>query len=90
MGEVYKEEDFYKDNGWPTEELSYCHYKFYLSDGSDDYDQFVLIANALYPYIRLTKKRGNCQSPCGLATLLPQTEALLERTKRKGIWNARR
>lgn len=70
MGEVYKEEDFYKDNGWPTEELSYCHYKFYLSDGSDDYDQFVLIANALYPYIRLTKKRGNCQSPCGLATVV--------------------
>ena len=24
MSEVFKEEDFYKDNGWPTEEFSYC------------------------------------------------------------------
>ena len=70
MMELYKEEDFYKDEGWPSEELKYCHYKFYLNDDSDDYDQFALIVNAIYPYIRLTKKRGNCQSPCGLATLV--------------------
>ena len=70
MNEIYREEDFYKDNGWPSEEFSYCCYKFYLSDDSDDYDQFALVVNALYPYVRLTEKRGNCQSPCGLATVV--------------------
>lgn len=70
MGEVYREEDFYKDNGCPSEELRYCCYKFYLSDESDDYDQFALVVNALYPYIRLTEKRGNCQSPCGHSSVI--------------------
>lgn len=68
MGEVYKEEDFYKDGGWPSESLSYCSYKFYTGNETEygeDYDQFVLVDNALYPYIRLTEKRGMCQSPCG-------------------------
>ncbi len=68
MSELYKEEDFYKDEGWPTEEFSYCEYKFHQGDDpewGEDYDQFVLVVNALYPYIRLTKKRGQHQSPCG-------------------------
>ena len=68
MEEVYKEEDFYKDNGWPPESLSYCSYIFYTGNETEygeDYDQFVLVDNALYPYIRLTEKRGKCQSPCG-------------------------
>lgn len=62
MGEVYREEDFYKDDGWPLEELSYCRYKFYLSDENDDYDQFALVVNDIYPYIWLTKNRGYCQT----------------------------
>ena len=70
MNELFKEEDFYKDDGWPSEKLSYCRYKFYLSDESDDYDQFALVVNALYPYIRLTVKRGNWKSPCGLDTVI--------------------
>ena len=68
MGEVYKEEDFYTDGGWPSESLSYCSYKFYTGNETEygeDYDQFVLVDNALYPYIRLTEKRAMCQSPCG-------------------------
>lgn len=65
---MYREEDFYKDNGWPSESLSYCRYIFYTGNETEygeDYDQFVLVDNALYPYIRLTEKRGMCQSPCG-------------------------
>lgn len=68
MENMYREEDFYKDNGWPSESLSYCSYKFYIGNETEygeDYDQFVLVDNALYPYIRLTEKRGMCQSPCG-------------------------
>ena len=68
MSEVFKEEDFYKDNGWPTEEFSYCEFKFYQGEDpewGEDYDQFVLVVNAQYPYIRLTEKRGQHQSPCG-------------------------
>lgn len=68
MENMYKEEDFYKDNGWPTESLRYCKYRFYNGNETEygeDYDQFALVDNALYPYIRLTQKRGMCQSPCG-------------------------
>lgn len=68
MSEIYKEEDFYKDEGWPSEEFSYCEYKFHQGDDpewGEDYDQFVLVVNAQYPYIRLTEKRGQHQSPCG-------------------------
>lgn len=68
MSELYKEEDFYMDEGWPTEEFSYCEYKFHQGDDpewGEDFDQFVLVVNALYPYIRVTKKRGQHQSPCG-------------------------
>lgn len=68
MENIYREEDFYKDNGWPTESLSYCSYRFYNGNETEygeDYDQFALVDNALYPYLRLTEKRGMCQSPCG-------------------------
>lgn len=68
MEEIYNEEDFYKDEGWPTEAFCYCDYKFHQGEDpewGEDYDQFVLVVNAQYPYIRLTKKRGQYQSPCG-------------------------
>lgn len=63
MREVYKEEDFYNDKGWPSERLVYS--KYILNIVGDDYDQFILVVNAEYPYIRLSPKRGNCQFPCG-------------------------
>lgn len=69
--EYFKEEEFFKDNGYPTEELKYCAYRFNLpmtetqSEYGCDYDQFALICNAEYPYIRLTKKRGKSHFPCG-------------------------
>lgn len=63
MREVYKEEDFYKDKGWPSERLVYS--KYILNIVGDDYDQFILVVNAEYPYIRLSPKRGNFQFPCG-------------------------
>lgn len=68
MKEVYKEEDFYKDGGWPTESFRYCSYIFYTEEINEfgrDYDQFALVSNAEYPYIRLTKKRGRAHFPCG-------------------------
>lgn len=68
MDNIYREEEFYNDNGWPTESLSYCFYRFYNGNETEygeDYDQFAIVDNALYPYIRLTEKRGMCQSPCG-------------------------
>ena len=63
MEQLFKEEDFYKDNGWPSERLIYS--KYILNNVGDDYDQFILVVNAEYPYIRLSPKRGNCQFPCG-------------------------
>lgn len=49
MREVYKEEDFYKDEGWPSERLVYS--KYILNIIGEDYDQFILVVNAEYPYI---------------------------------------
>lgn len=66
--EYFKEEDFYKNEGNPTEELHYCPYIFYQNTTSEwgrDYDQFALVTNAEYPYIRLTQKIGSIQTPCG-------------------------
>lgn len=63
MEQLFKEEDFYKDNGCPSERLIYS--KYILNIVGDDYDQFILVVNAEYPYIRLSPKRGNCQFPCG-------------------------
>lgn len=68
--DYYSEKDFYQDNGWPTERLYYCDYVFYtnhMTEFGPDYDLFALISNAIYPYIRLTKKRGQCHFPCGLS-----------------------
>ena len=63
MEQLFKEEDFYKDNGWPSERLIYS--KYILNIVGDDYDQFILVVNAEYPYIRLSPKRGDSQYPCG-------------------------
>ena len=74
--ELYNEDEFYRDNGWPTEEYSLCGYELpVLGDDAQesDYDQFALITNAVYPYIRLTKRRGNSHIPCGGA-LSPATD----------------
>jgi len=67
--DFYSEEEFYKDNGWPTETFAYCKYCFYVNSETEeygqDYNQFALVTNSLYPYIRLTAKRGSQHSPCG-------------------------
>lgn len=68
MDQLFKEEDFYKDNGWPSESLIYSEY--ILNVVGNDYDQFILVVNAEYPYIRLSPKRGNCQYPCGGSTVI--------------------
>lgn len=68
MREVYKEEDFYKEEGWPSERLVYS--KYILNIIGEDYDQFILVVNAEYPYIRLSPKRGNCRYPCGGSSLI--------------------
>ena len=44
MREVYKEEDFYKYEGWPSERLVYS--KYILNIIGVDYDQFILVVNA--------------------------------------------
>ena len=44
MREVYKEEDFYKDEGGPSERLVYS--KYILNIIGEDYDQFILVVNA--------------------------------------------
>ena len=83
MEEVYKEEDFYREEGWPSESLKYFSYRF-LSDketeSSGDYDQFALVYNALYPYVRLTKKRGAFQSPCGLGKMVPTSSSFARKS----------
>lgn len=83
MEDLYKEEEFYKDDGWPTESLRYCDYRFYnghISEYGEDFDQFVLIDNALYPYIRLVKKRGSCLSPCGGMTVVARSGTYARKT----------
>ena len=54
MEQLFKEEDFYKDNGWPSERLVYS--KYFLNIVGDDYDQFILVVNAEYPYINVSSK----------------------------------
>lgn len=74
--ELYIEEDFYKDNGWPPEEYHYCDFILPVdgeTERGSDYDQFILVVNSLYPYLRLSRKRGNSQWPCGLSTC-PSTD----------------
>lgn len=68
---IYNEQDFYKDEGWPPEEYHYCDFVLpvdYEIVKARDYDQFILVTNARYPYIRLSKKRGSSQWPCGIST----------------------
>lgn len=68
---LYKEDDFYKDNGWPPEEYNYCDFILPVDSETEygrDYDQFILVVNSFYPYLRLSKKRGSSQWPCGLST----------------------
>ncbi len=75
MSEIFREDDFYKDEGWPTEKFRYCNYKFLKGEDpewGEDYDQFVLVENAQYPYIRLTEKRGRLHSPCGRKPVVAQ------------------
>lgn len=65
---LYREEDFYHDEGWPTESYRYCRYIFYTGEKTEygpDYGQFALVVNAKCPYIRLTKKREKSHFPCG-------------------------
>ncbi len=69
--DLYIEEDFYKDNGWPPEEYHYCDFVLPIDSETEygrDYDQFILVVNSLNPYLRLSKKRYNSQWPCGLST----------------------
>ena len=78
---IYREEDFYIDNGSPVEEYRYCTYRlpaFQDSDFKSDYDQFALVVNALYPYIRLARIKGNSRLPCGLSTS-PATDGTFAR-----------
>lgn len=72
--DIHKEEDFYQDNGWPTEHFRYSEYSFHKGidpKWGEDYDEFAMVDNALYPYIRLTKKRGNCHIPVGRMASVP-------------------
>lgn len=74
--EIHHEEEFYRDNGWPTEEYIYCNYPLpVIGEKCDDtdYDQFALVVNAVYPYLRLAKNRGHSRYPCGLS-LSPSTD----------------
>lgn len=50
---LYKEDDFYKDKGWPAEEYLYCNFTLPVDSVSEygpDYDQFLLVVNSLNPY----------------------------------------
>ena len=87
---LYDEDEFYRDNGWPTEEYSLCRYELpVLRDNAEesDYDQFALITNAIYPYIRLTKRRGNSHIPCGGA-ISPATDGWFasKSEKERDMW----
>lgn len=82
--DCYNEEDFYRENGWPVEQLNYCNYIFYIDNETGygpDYDQFALVINATYPYIRLTKKRGQCHFPCGLSDAPAQESVYAQKTE---------
>lgn len=83
---IYREEDFYKDNGSPSEEYKYCSYRlpaYQDSEFKSDYDQFALVVNAIYPYIRLARIKGNSRLPCGLSTS-PATDGTFARLTEGG------
>ena len=78
---IYKEKDFYKENGSPTEVYRYCAYRLPACENLEfksDYDQFALVENALYPYIRLVRIKGNIRLPCGPSTS-PATDGAFAR-----------
>jgi hypothetical protein len=84
--DLYKEEHFYQENGWPTEQFRYCDYKFPIGmdpEWGEDYDQFALVTNALYPFIRLTRKRGQCQSPCGHSAIVAPESTYARKTDKE-------
>lgn len=88
--DLHFEEEFYRENGWPVEEYSLCGYVLpVLGEDAEesDYDQFALITNAVYPYIRLTKRRGSSHIPCGGA-LSPATDGCFARKpeQERDIW----
>lgn len=58
---MFKEEDFYKNKGWPSERLVYS--KYILNMVGDDYGQFILVVNAEYPYIRLSPQKRELSIP---------------------------
>lgn len=71
MAEIFNEDEFYKYGGTPTESFKYCKYVFWSANVTKygkDYDQFALVENSFYPYIRLTKKRGANHLPCGMGS----------------------
>ncbi len=83
---IYREEDFYIDNGAPTEEYRYCAYRlpaYQDSEFESDYDQFALVVNALYPYVRLARIKGNSRLPCGLSNS-PATDGTFARLTNEG------
>ena len=49
MEKEFREEEFYKDNGWPTESLSYCSYRFYNGNEADVIDTAVCIQTITEP-----------------------------------------
>ena len=49
MEKEFREEEFYKDNGWPTESLSYCSYRFYNGNETDVIDTAVCIQTITEP-----------------------------------------
>lgn len=81
--EYYSEKEFYQENGGPAESLYYCDYVFYIDHMTEfgpDYDQFALVMNAMYPYIRLTKKRGQFHFPCGGSSIIASDGSFAKKT----------
>lgn len=70
VSDIYREEDFYSDGYRPTEEYRYSRYR--LDENGDNYNQFILVVNAEYPYIRLSRAKGKSQYPCGGETSVPE------------------
>lgn len=81
----YEEDFFYSDDGWPPEDYFYCKYPLPVIGeecGESDYDQFALVVNSVYPYLRLAKNRGSNRYPCGLS-LSPSTDGFFAKKSDK-------
>jgi len=73
INKFFNEDEFYKEDGYPTEYFWYCDYLFKVGEDPEwgiDFDQFAFVKNCLYPYIRLTRKRGNSHYPCGGCSII--------------------